>query len=210
PGHLLTVQDRVRAAGPVVDPVPCSGCGKLIDPLRAGHVAIFDLRFHFFCDRARCRALFLGEEAEAAAAADGARAREEQAQRRAELEAPILPAFAPEPDPELPQPPPRDDDPALLEPIAQTILNEEPGPLDAPEPRDIGALLLVMAIVAGSLAVALALAGDARIVIGARIVLAAVGAGMLVGRAPTTAREAGDPHPGPVLVSSIGALATAI
>jgi len=50
----------VRAAGPVVDPVPCSGCSKLIDPLRAGHVAIFDLRFHFFCGRA-CRAAFLGE-----------------------------------------------------------------------------------------------------------------------------------------------------
>lgn len=200
----------MRAAGPVVDPVPCSGCGKLIDPLRAGHVAIFDLRFHFFCDRARCRALFLGEAAPAAPPTDSARLREEQAQRRADLEAPILPAFAPEPDPELPEPPPRDDDPALLEPIAQTILNEEPGQLDAPEPRDIGALLLVMAIVAGSLAVALALAGDARIVIGARIVLAGVGAGMLVGRATTTAREAGDPHPGPVLFSSIGALATAI
>ena len=50
----------MRAAGPVSDPVPCSGCGKLIDPLRAGQVAIFDLRFHFFCDRA-CRAAFLGE-----------------------------------------------------------------------------------------------------------------------------------------------------
>src|SRR5262249_35807156 len=52
----------VRPGGPVVDPVPCSACGRLIDPLRAGHVAIFDLRFHFFCDRATCRCSFLGIE----------------------------------------------------------------------------------------------------------------------------------------------------
>ncbi len=49
-------------SGPVVDPVGCSGCGKLIDPLRAGHVAIFDLRFHFFCSRSVCRAVFLGDQ----------------------------------------------------------------------------------------------------------------------------------------------------
>ena len=50
----------MRAAGPVVDPVPCSACGKLIDPLRAGQVAIFDLRFHYFCN-SRCRLTFVGE-----------------------------------------------------------------------------------------------------------------------------------------------------
>ncbi|WP_199694168.1 hypothetical protein, partial [Sorangium cellulosum] len=49
-----------RAAGPAVAPLPCSGCSKLIDPLRAGHVAIFDQRFHYFCN-ARCRHAFLGE-----------------------------------------------------------------------------------------------------------------------------------------------------
>ena len=51
----------MRAAGPVVDPVPCSACGKLIDPLRAGHVAIFDQKVHYFCNRGVCRAAFLGE-----------------------------------------------------------------------------------------------------------------------------------------------------
>jgi Cu+-exporting ATPase len=197
----------VRAAGPVVDPVPCSGCGKLIDPLRAGHVAIFDLRFHFFCDRARCRAAFLGE-AEAPVASPTPTPPETPP--RAELDAPILHAFAPDPDPDLPDPPPRDDDPSLLEPIAQTILNAEPSRLDELEPRDIGALLLVMAIVAGSLAIALALAGDARIVIAARVVLVGVGAGMLLGRATTTARDACDAHPAPVLGSVAGALATAV
>jgi P-type Cu+ transporter len=200
----------VRAAGPVVDPVPCSGCVKLIDPLRAGHVAIFDLRFHFFCDRA-CRAAFLGE-ASLPALDPSARGEALAAAHLlyAGLDAPILPAEGPAPDPELPEPPPRDDDPTLVEPIAQTIFNEEPSRLDAPEARDVGALLLVMAVVAGVLAVALTLAGDARLVIAARIVLAGVGAGMLLGRATTTPRDVGDPSPAPVLVSAAGALAAAI
>src|SRR5262249_49194871 len=159
----------VRAAGPVVDPVPCSGCSKLIDPLRAGHVAIFDLRFHFFCGRA-CRARFLGEAPlPPAAVTMGATppyprsglAVPRPPTARRELDAPILPAESPAPDPDLPEPPPREDDPSLVEPIAQTILNEEPSRLEAPEARDVGALLLVMAVVAGALAVALTLAGDA-------------------------------------------------
>src|SRR5439155_2908000 len=32
----------------------CPACAKDVDPLRAGHVAIFDERFYYFCDRA-CR-----------------------------------------------------------------------------------------------------------------------------------------------------------
>ena len=197
----------MRAAGPVVDPVPCSGCGKLIDPLRAGQVGIFDLRFHFFCGRS-CRAAFLGEGPIPPDSETGNRG--EPVSRRLDLEAPILPAEGPGPDPELPEPPPRDDDPSLVEPIAQTILNEEPSRLYATDARDISALLLVMAVVAGSLAVSLTLAGDARLVVAARIVLAFVGAGMLLGRATTSARDPGDPHPAPVLASAAGALATAM
>lgn len=201
----------MKAAGPVVDPVPCSGCGKLIDPLRAGHVAIFDLRFHFFCGRVPCRAMFLGEEVDAdAAPPEVPGERDDLRERRAELDAPIVPAFTPGPDPDLPEAPPREDERALVEPIAHTILHEAPSRFDAPEPRDVGALLLVITVVAGALAVALGLAGDARFVIAARIVLAGVGAGMLVGRAATTARDASDPHPAPAIASPIGALAAAI
>jgi Cu+-exporting ATPase len=200
----------VRARGPVVDPVPCSGCGKLIDPLRAGHVAIFDLRFHFFCDRSACRASFLGEEVRPAGEAPWL-ARDEQRPRHAELKAPILTAFATAAeDDALPDAPTPDDPRALVEPIAHTILTEEPSGIDAPEPRDIGALLLLIAVVAGALAVSLALAGEARLVIAARIILASVGAGMLLGRAATTTRDGCDPHPAPVLASSLGALGVAV
>lgn len=205
----------MRAAGPVVDPVPCSGCGKLIDPLRAGHVAIFDLRFHFFCDRG-CRAAFLGEEgtplpSPSPAAEARAALAAEQERRRAEVEAPILPAFSADIDPVLPEAPPREDDPTLVEPFARTILNEDPSPADGtPEARDVGALLLVMAVFAGALAVALTLAGDTRLVILARVVLAAAGAAMLLGRVGTSPRDAVDPHPAPAMISATGALLTAV
>ena len=197
----------MRAAGPVVDPVPCSGCGKLLDPLRAGHVAIFDLRFHYFCDRGSCRATFLREPPEAKPVATTSR----PPSRRGEFDAPIVSAHAPiRGDAPLPAPPSLDDDRSLVEPIGRTILTEPLGRFETPEPRDIGSLLLVIAVIAGSLAVALALAGEAMLVLGARIVLALVGAGMLVGRATTTPRDASDPHPAPVLASSIGALGAAI
>ncbi|WP_437756029.1 HAD-IC family P-type ATPase [Sorangium sp. So ce1389] len=232
-----------RAAGPAVAPLPCSGCSKLIDPLRAGHVAIFDQRFHYFCN-ARCRHAFLGEAPPAPGdvrpaglAGSGAPARgfspgappaagshaaapraeparagaDEGAPRVADLDAPIVDAFPPVPlDERLPELPVLDDDRALLEPIGNTILSEEPQRYEAAEARDIGALLLVLAIIAGTLAVALTLAGDAKLVIGARIVLATVSAGMLLGRAATTARDATDPHPAPMLAPVLGGLVAAV
>ncbi|WP_437335205.1 HAD-IC family P-type ATPase [Sorangium sp. So ce394] len=238
-----------RAAGPAVAPLPCSGCSKLIDPLRAGHVAIFDQRFHYFCN-ARCRHVFLGEASPApgdarpagpaahgapslgapargispvappvaagphasAPRAEPARAgADDGAARLAELDAPIVDAYPPVSlDERLPDLPVLDDDRALLEPIGNTILSEEPQRYEAVEARDIGALLLVLAIIAGTLAVALTLAGDAKLVIGARIVLATVSAGMLLGRAATTARDATDPHPAPMLAPVLGGLVAAV
>ena len=258
-----------RASGPAVDPLPCSGCGKLIDPLRAGQVAIFDLRFHYFCN-ARCRLAFVGEPAPPQLASHASHAshepatyagddssprpapprpyhgdepwtrerilpgddrdrdrdrpsifrESETAARLGELDAPIVDAHPPVSlDHHLPEPPAIDDDRALLEPIAKTILDAGGGAAphfgddhqrhEAAEGRDVGALLLVLAIVAGALAVALALAGDEKIVIGARIVLAAVSAGMLLGRAATTPRDATDPHAAALLAPVLGGLLAA-
>lgn len=188
-------------------------------------MAIFDQRFHYFCDRTTCRAAFLGEPPGAEAASDARRSDvasaagslrrdtpdAEIALRRAEVDAPILDAFPPvTATDDLPDVPAIDDHRSLVEPIANTIMSEEPSRLDAPEPRDIGALLLVIAIIAGALAVALSLAGDAALVIGARIVLAGVGAAMLLGRAVTTPRDATDPHPASMLAPPFGALAAAL
>lgn len=195
----------MRPAGPVVDPLPCSGCGRLLDPLRAGHVAIFDARVHHFCSRGACRALFLREaETEVAIAPAPCPIDEQIEARRAELDEPIVAAFAPVPlDASLPDRPPVDDDRLLVEPITRTILTEAPPRFDVAEPRDIGTLLLIIAIAAGALAVALALAGDTRLVAGARIVLALVGTAMLVGRALTTPSEADDPHPAALIAPAL-------
>lgn len=198
----------MRAAGPVVDPVPCSACGKLIDPLRAGHVAIFDQKLHYFCNRGVCRAAFLGEpvvepppverEMEPAVPAD-------------EAAAPILDAFEPRsPDEGLPEPPPALDGEGPIEPLSRMILHDAPGRVEPPEGRDVGALLLVLAIVAGTLAVSLSLLGTAPLTILARIVLGGVGATMLVGRALTSERDASDPNPLPLLVAPVASVGVAL
>lgn len=225
----------MRAAGPFVPPIPCSGCSKLIDPLRAGHVAIFDLRFHYFCNRSLCRAAFLAKFGDFSELPDAKEqktpspkspsklgeiasfrppGREMLAElsdsRRAEYDSPIQNAFpSVTADDPLPEVPAVLDERLLVEPIAQTIMSEEPSRFDQ-EPRDVGALLLLIAVVAGALAVALSLAGNTLIVISARIVLSAVGVSMLLGRAATTPRDATDAHPFPVLAPSVLAVGISI
>src|SRR5579872_4380318 len=46
------------AAGPAPALATCPGCGQGVDPLRAGHVAILDGRFRYFC-RSDCKQLYL-------------------------------------------------------------------------------------------------------------------------------------------------------
>jgi cation transport ATPase len=222
----------VRAAGPVVDPIPCSGCGNLLDPLRAGHVAIFDQRLHYFCNY-DCREAYLrpfggadtGSDAardaipkrrasEDPAAGSGPR-RRVQAQRErgareskaGEVSNALGPVVPEDVLPELPS----FDDRGLVEPIGPTILSETPR--HEPEPREFGALLLLIAVIAGALAVLLALAGGGTLVLGARVMLAAVAVGMLLARTLTTARDEADPHPvavlsGPMLGVAVATWAT--
>jgi Cu+-exporting ATPase len=197
----------VRAAGPVADPVPCSGCQRLIDPLRAGHVAIFDNELHYFCDRTRCRVAFLAPYAEAPEPVRSPPARTVTPQPAGNS---IVSAHAPViPEDELPELPHLDDDRAFVEPIARSILTEPPPHVEVAEPRDVGALLLLIAAVAGVLAVLLGLAGPGRLVLAARVVLAGVGAGMLVARRLTIPREPVEPHPLPILAGPVLAVGIA-
>jgi P-type Cu+ transporter len=197
----------VRAAGPVADPVPCSGCQRLIDPLRAGHVAIFDNQLHYFCDRKRCRAAFLAPFAEVAEQVRSPPPRSVVPQPVGDT---IVSAHAPViPEDELPELPRLDDDRAFVEPIARSILTELPPHVEVAEPRDVGALLLLIAAVAGVLAVLLGLAGPGRLVLAARVVLAGVGAGMLVARRLTIPREPVEPHPLPILAGPVLAVGIA-
>jgi P-type Cu+ transporter len=197
----------MRAAGPVVDPVPCSACGKLIDPLRAGHVAIFDQKVHYFCNRAVCRAAYLGEPVASPPPSDIL----ESPLAEEDAGAPIEDAFAPlSPDEGLPEPPPALDGEGPIEPLSRMILHDAPGRVDPPEGRDVGALLLVLAVVAGTLTVSLSLLGTAPLSILARIVLGGVGATMLVGRALTTERDASDPNLMPLLFAPVASVGVAL
>lgn len=197
----------MRAAGPVVDPVPCSACGKLIDPLRAGHVAIFDQLVHYFCNRNVCRASFLGEPIASPPPSDII----EPPLAEEDAGAPIEDAYAPlSPDEGLPEPPPALDGEGPIEPLSRMILHDAPGRVEPAEGRDVGALLLVLAVVAGTLTVSLSLLGTAPLSILARIVLGGVGATMLVGRALTTERDASDPNLMPLLFAPVASVGVAL
>src|SRR5579862_9755407 len=60
--------DTARASRPSIPPPSssgmCPGCGKPVDTLRAGHVAILSGRFHYFCDLA-CKQSFASTRAPA-------------------------------------------------------------------------------------------------------------------------------------------------
>lgn len=210
----------MRAVGPVAEPVPCSGCSRLLDPLRAGHVAIFDHRVHYFCSRGTCRESFLaGPSADTwrtpspprppiRTATSGTAPVSGDDSLAARIES-AHPPFAA--DDALPSLPLLGDDPATVEPVGPTVHHQAPALHEAaPEAREGGALLLLMAVVSGTLAVALAIAGDAPLVLGARVMLAAVGASLLVGRAATSDREASDVHAAAALSAPVLAIPVAI
>lgn len=208
----------MQAAGPVVDPLPCSGCGRLLDPLRAGHVAIFDNQLHYFCNATACRGAYLSPWGKTEpspspkTAMDRVAARVDEARSTAtEQAAPIgnaLAAVVPEDD--LPEPLRLDDDRALVEPIERSIANDGPPRPESAEPRDVGGLLLLLGVVAGTLAVLLGLTSGGRLVLLSRLVLAGVGASMLVARAFTTPRNPADPHPLPLIAGPVASIAVAL
>jgi Cu+-exporting ATPase len=191
----------VRAAGPVADPIPCSACGKLIDPLRAGHVAIFDQKLHYFCDVRVCRTAFLAPFEDAPPSDEPAVPSRPAKTVPLELVAPIEPAHAPVvPEDVLPELPDIGGERALVEAIGRLTPEAAPQRTEpVVEQRDVGALLLLIAVVAGTLAVLLGLAGGGKLLLLARVLLAGVGIGMLAARAATSPRDASDPHALPLL-----------
>ena len=199
----------MRAAGPVVDPLPCSGCGKLLDPLRAGHVALFDQELHYFCNGDACRAAYLDQFGPLVAVAPSHTPSTQARSATARVAGAVKNAFTPAvPEDVLPEVPTASEDRGLVERIqpAGAELPREP----VPEPREFGALLLLIAVIAGSLAVLLSLAGGGSLVLGGRVMLAAVATGMLVARPFTAPRDAADPHPLPILAGPVLAVGVAI
>jgi Cu+-exporting ATPase len=171
---------RIGRSAPAV--VRCDGCGSELDPLRAGHVAIFDARVHHFCGFATCRRTFLGLEPEAA---DPTTRASRQPPVPASLLAPVAEAEAVvRREAPLPEAPRLSLD-ELLEPVAMSPeVYDEPSTPHTPTP-DMGALLLGLTLVAGLLAMALEMASPTPFVLLARLLLVGVAVATIAGHAAT-------------------------
>lgn len=186
----MAARMSARPAGPRGATVPCSGCGAPLDAVRAGHVAIFNSQMRFFCNYAACRAGFLGQPQ----VVEREPEREAQAARRAELTEAITAEMTAVPVME--EAPLPDVVPArgieFIEPISDPVGTEMPAA--ATERREVGLLLVALALIAGTLAMALELAAATQLVALARLVLLAVGTGALIGRAATLQSDAALPR----------------
>lgn len=178
-----------RHAGPLVAPVDCPACAKKVDPLRAGHVAIFAERFHYFCDL-ECRRRYLVQHP------DLVRAQRHPTSYQV----------------------PKDLDPVSVPPLHASVeqdaeILEPEGDEEAAEPSvsaprsDKSTLLLLSATAAGVLAIALALTGTGTVALTIRLLFAGLGAAMLIVRASAFTRDPSDPHPaavlGPMVVAAV-------
>ena len=191
--------------GPIVSPVACPGCGKLVDPLRAGHVAIFHDKFHFFCDWS-CRQDYLAHEPEGHAPAS---VMEPLPRQLGRVEHVGEPTAAPR------------SEPVTEVPAAEQGPGQEDEIQEQGEPRtghwdqaisgsDVGTLLLLSATVSGVLSLALALVGTSSTVLTIRVVIACVGVGLLAARAVLGRRNPADANPLVVLGPTVVAAAVAI
>jgi len=191
----------------------CPACTKDVDPLRAGHVAIFDERFYYFCDRT-CRerlapmqvSFSSSDESsqrisiprEAVTTTGRARLLRSEhvgpngALRSVELGLPPSDDAAPSSDPA----------PTSL----RTLVREAK---KAEAPREFASALAWASVGSGVLAISLVLAGSAPLVITLRVAFAAFGWLCLVVRAARLPREATDLNPAFLLAPAFAACALA-
>jgi P-type E1-E2 ATPase len=174
---------------------PCETCGTPVDPLRAERVAFVRERFRYFCSVA-CRERFDN--------------------RVTPIPNPRLHTPRPSSSPFAAAPPVVDSGHATARAVAEVArepirttprARPEPPPLDrtvVPAPG-AGGLLLGVAGLGSALSLGLALAGDSRVVLAARVILAAVACAAFVTERTTSARDASDLHPASSSIAPIAA-----
>jgi len=198
-----------RSDSTVGGTVPCAQCRAAVDPLRAARVAIFFDHFQYFCS-SDCRAAYRPSRKEPLLPPipqSSQTARERPTRTAAPNELQLTHAVL---DPqhrvkrallavgdELLEGPATHVEPAMdFDPVpAQALLPAVPVP---PE-QDYGSALLGIGLIGGLLAMALWLAGDAGLILTARLVVAWVSLGALSAHAMTTARDEASLHPAVVL-----------
>jgi cation transport ATPase len=183
----------------------CPACDRPVDPLRAGHVAIFGDRFHYFCDR-NCRERFVRGLV------------------------PSVPASRPSPAEPTPQPAPavapppavateRETMPSgmhiflALASAARAHASVRPGRTEVEPPpglsRVVAAGLARASLLGGVLSVCLVLAGSGVAALAVRLGLAACAQLLLLVRAVRTERDPGLAHPVPILLGGFAAIGVA-
>ncbi len=197
-------------AGPSGGAVVCSACGAQIDPLRAGHVAIFDAAFHYFCNYSLCRARFLAaarqappdERTSGRGGPDLDQGRLSETARKGAAAASIAtPLTEPVRGAErflgastVPEPMRLDEHADLIEPVVQPVLSDEM-PAEGPSARrEVSMLLVALTLIAAVLSLALELGENGRLVRVARVVLLLVGSLALFGGAITRRSSPAMPH----------------
>jgi P-type Cu+ transporter len=197
----------------------CAGCAKQIDPLRAGHVAIFGESFYYFCDRA-CRDLLNpgGDGPSAAApslsphpaAEGGGESRAQRAQRSAGTDS----GSTGDPNPPVRTP----NSAEKRSEVAPALAKRSPS--GAGWSRRIGlrrddvsndgsSVFTLIGLAGGVLGVALALAGATPLVAAFRVGSAALGLSSLLAGILQRRRDPTDVHPAALLGPGVMAIAIA-
>jgi len=197
-----------RPPGPEARPLPCATCKTPVDPLRAARVAFIGERFRYFCS-ADCRARFDPSSLTTPmprprrrGPADPALVLHEReadasflaARRTAEALAGVAADGSDELALAAPREEPAHEDAALA-------------PADAP---DVATLLLGLAMLGGTLAVALALAGSSATALTARSVVVVVACAALVAEYVMGRRDPVESHPAELLAGPVLATLTAL
>jgi cation transport ATPase len=179
----------------------CPACAKDVDPLRAGHVAIFDEKFLYFCDR-RCREKIAPTSAASsdvpkhriptpreptAPIANGV-VRHASAAIDAASDVEVAPASSPAP------------------PSLGAMVRDAK---KAAAPREVGTALAWIGVAAGVMAIALVLAGPAPWVMALRVACASLGWVCIVVRALRVPREPTDVPPALLLAPAAAGCALA-
>jgi cation transport ATPase len=216
--------------GPVARPVACASCGSPVDPLRAARVAIFNDRFRYFCS-SECRDRYdpvatrtplprprPRRPGETLGRAQAVTVREDPrhdtlSTRRQTAEA--LADVTEDPVDALSEPL---DVAAAHEAVLAEREDPDAEPLGAPPviaddvvaPTDIGSLLLALAMLGGTLAVALVLAGNSGVAQSSRVVVVLVACAALVAQYVMGERDPIEPHPAALLAAPVTAAAAAL
>jgi P-type Cu+ transporter len=230
--HEATDAARMTPHGPTPPPgsnVRCAGCSGPVDPLRASRVAIFRERFRYFCtpecreryDPGTLRTPLPANRRSSDADPGGGPVAELESYARHRAATALQNVGSDSDSLELLPRRPETLEAAISETEADGF-EAQPETLDSEasaaaaratdviDPPDVGAVLLVLAMVAGGLSVLLALAGGSSVALTSRAVVATLACVALVAQYVMSPREPTQPHAFALLAAPVVATLVAV